>query len=532
MFAKQSFPLKKELFSSLTFDYLLRSEKVRELYSFFPDKDGFSDAVKAIQKNKFNRLLLADVLIEQSDLVKNTTSFSRTNIELLRKNNTFTVTTGHQLCLFTGPLYFIYKLFSAINLCEKLKSDFPENNFVPVYWMASEDHDFEEINHFNLYEKKINWKTDENGAVGGFDLSAVKECFSQFREIIGKGIHSENLISLFERTYSDHTNLTDATRFLVNELFGQYGIVIVDGNNKKLKQSFVDYFEKDIFEHIPYNSISNTITILEKNKYYVQVNPREINCFYMEKGLRARIERQNEEYTVTGTKIKFTKKELEDIIKQYPEKISPNVVMRPCYQQFILPNLSYVGGPGELAYWLEYKKMFESFGLFFPVLCPRKFITIMDKNTIIKLNTLNMEKEQIFESEQEMIKIYLEKRESKFDLSEYKKSIESLFKEISLEIEKVDKTLVASTEAEKQKSIKTIDALEQKAIRAVKAKSENEINRIRLLKNKIFPNGIPQERVENFSEYYNKWGIEFLNAIKTETAYDYEQQSQIIIFEN
>lgn len=532
MFAKQAIPLRKELINSLVLDYLSKSEKVKDLYSYYPDKQGFSGALKALQKQEYNRSLLVDVLLEQCDLVTNTSKHSRTNCELIRKNTTYTVTTGHQLCLFTGPVYFIYKIVSAINLCEKLKIDFPDYNFVPVYWMATEDHDVQEINHFTLFGKRIVWETMEEGAVGGFSTKGLEMVERQLQTLLGNTPYAAKLISLFNQSYLGHNQLADATRFLVNELFGKYGLVIVDGNNKKLKQSFIPYFEKDIFENVSYNSIVNTINDFEQDQYHVQVNPRAINCFYMEKGIRARIEKTGEVYTVIGTEIKFTKEELREVIKQHPEKISPNVVLRPCYQQAILPNLSYVGGPGELAYWLEYKKMFEVSGLFFPVICPRKFVTIMDQQIINKINTLKMEKENVFESEQEMIAIYLEKTENKFDVTEYKKNIEGLFKEISKEIAKVDKTLVASAEAEKQKSIKIIDSLEQKAIRAIKAKSENELNRIKSLKNKLFPGGLPQERVENFSEYYSKWGVEFMDYLKSDLQYNDQHQSQLIISEN
>ncbi len=532
MLSKRDIEFKKEFFNPLVYDYLSEHKELFGLYDFFPDREGFTNAVSAIQMEKYNRALLVEVLTEQSKRVKNTSSASEKNIRLLSKENTFTVTTGHQLCLFTGPLYFIYKIFSVINLCEKLKQEFPDQNFVPVYWMASEDHDFEEVNHFIVYGKKIEWNSSEKGGVGTFKTESLTEVKAKLKEILGEGPNADLLTDLFEKAYLKHSDLASATQFLVNELFGKYGLVVVDGSSKKLKESFIPYFEKDIFESISFKKVNSTIGKLKQLKYEAQVNPREINCFYIEAGLRARIEKEGEGYTIVGTDKKFSKTELQQLIKSNPEKISPNVVLRPCYQQFILPNLAYVGGPGELAYWLEYKELFDESDLFFPVLTLRKMITIIDNNTLSKIKKLGFGMENVFENEQELVKLYIEKSNNSFNLESYKKTIEDLFRKISEETGKVDKTLNATVEAEKQKNLNSISTLEQKTIRAIKAKLDTEVNQIKAVKAKLFPNGIPQERVENFSTYYNKWGSDFLSSLKESITYDLENNKHIIIEEN
>ncbi len=482
MLSKKDLELKKELLNPLVFDYLSERKELNDFYDFFPDREGFGNAISSIQMEKYDRALLVTVLTEQSNRVKNTSSASDKNIQLLLKENTFTVTTGHQLCLFTGPLYFIYKIFSVINLCEKLRSEFPEQNFVPVYWMATEDHDFEEVNHFNVFGKKIEWNSDEKGGVGNFKTESLFEVKTKLKEILGEGANSEFLISLFE--------------------------------------------------NVPSKKVNSSIEKLKQLKYEAQVNPREINCFYMEAGVRARIEKNGEHYNVVGTDKKFSRTELQQLIKTNPEKISPNVVLRPCYQQFILPNLAYVGGPGELAYWLEYKELFDELDLFFPVLTPRKSVMIIDNNTLNKIKKLGFSMENVFESEEGLVKLYLEKSDNAFNLDEHKRSIEDLFKKISEETGKIDKTLNAAVEAEKQKNLNSIAALEQKTIRAIKAKLDTEVNQIKAVKAKLFPNGIPQERIENFSTYYNKWGSEFLSSLKENITYDLERNSMTVITED
>ncbi len=398
--------------------------------------------------------------------------------------------------------------------------------------MASEDHDFEEVNHFNVFGKKIEWNSSDKGAVGNFKTDSLSEVKVKLKEILGEGTNSEFLLNLFENAYLKHSDLAIATQFLVNELFGQHGLVIVDGNSKKLKESFIPYFEKDIFENIPSKKVNSTIEKLKQLKYEAQVNPREINCFYMEAGVRARIEKEGDNYNIVGMDKKFSKTELQQLVKSHPEKISPNVVLRPCYQQFILPNLAYVGGPGELAYWLEYKEMFDELDLFFPVLTPRKSVMIIDNNTLSKIKKLGFDMENVFENEQELIKLYLEKSDNSFNLEAQKRSIEDLFKKIAEETDKIDKSLNAAVEAEKQKNLNSISALEQKTVRAIKAKLDTEVNQIKAVKAKLFPNGSQQERVENFSTYYNKWGSEFLSSLKENITYDLAKNQNIVIEEN
>ena len=163
-------------FSQLICDYLSQKKDLQDFYSQYPDLENFQEAMdrKRVHFSKDTRSVLADVLQEQYAAVEMTKAVSN-NLELLAKENTFTITTGHQLCLMTGPLYFIYKIVSTINLCKQLKTRYPKSNFVPVYWMASEDHDFEEVSSFQFQDKKIKWNTEAARAVGALPLDETPE---------------------------------------------------------------------------------------------------------------------------------------------------------------------------------------------------------------------------------------------------------------------------------------------------------------------------------------------------------------------
>ncbi len=523
LFNKQNIALKDTgLFSSLFEDYISQSNQVTPFYHHHISKQDFSNYFDNTKYDTLNRSVLVSALLKQSQLSHNSTSVSIENINSLASSQTFTVATGHQLCLFTGPLYFIYKIASTINLCKALKENFSDKNFVPVYWMASEDHDFEEINHANVFGKKVVWNSSQKGSVGEFSTEGLQEVITELKTILGESEKANEILTVFETAYLKHSNLADATRYLVNELFGEHGIVILDGNDSELKQLFKEEFKKDIFENTCYKLVSNTITELQKN-YSAQVTPREINIFYKEKGLRERIEKQGERFVVLNTKISFSKEEIESIIQISPEKLSPNVVLRPLYQQKILPNIAYVGGPGELAYWLEYKTMFEAFNIHLPILMPRHFVMLLDKGTLNKLQKLNLSINDTFKNGEDLVKQFIKTQHNDIHLEEAKKQLTELYASIIETVNRIDKTLVGTTEAEKQKAVNGISMIEQKINRALKQKSETDINQIWSIKEKLFPKGTPQERYDNVGMYYTKYGKDFITSVMETLTYDLEK---------
>lgn len=532
LFSQQTISIKATgLFSSLFEDYLEQSEKVKPFYSNHIYKKDFASYLEKKPFSEVNRPVLVNVLQAQADLVNNTSSKSLNNINLLQGSTTYTVTTGHQLCLFTGPLYFIYKIISSINLCESLKRNFPNKDFVPVYWMASEDHDFEEINHVNVFGKKIVWNSTQKGAVGEFSTEGLKEVVAELKTILGDNENSKDLIHLFEKAYAGHSNLADATRYLVNALFGEYGLVVLDGNDAELKVLFKEEFKKDIFEGTSFREVSNSIVELKKH-YSAQVTPREINVFYKDKGIRERIDKQGERFAVLNSEINFSKEELENIIGNSPEKLSPNVVLRPLYQQKILPNVAYVGGPGELAYWLEYKNMFDTFKISMPILMPRNFVLVLDKANQNKLQKLNLSSGDIFKDGEELVKQLIKTQHNDINLEDAKNQLAKLYSEINETVVNIDKTLGGTAEAEKQKAINGLAVIEQKINKALKQKSETDVNQIWSLKEKLFPKNSPQERYDNFSMYYSKYGKEFIACLKSELTYDLEKFEYTVLKEN
>ena len=518
---------KTNYFSSLIIDYLDQKEELKPFYHRFPSLENF-EAQMEEKKNFFSsekRDLLVKVLKEQYADIEKVEAVTN-NIDLLLAKNTFTVTTGHQLNLFTGPLYFLYKIVSAINLASTLKKKYPKSNFVPVYWMATEDHDFEEINYFNLKGKKFKWnnlqKEAGNNAVGELNTEGLEEIFNLFSAEIGGGKNADELKQLFKNAYLEHSNLTDATRYLAHELFKEYGLVILDAHNRELKSEFIPYIEKELFEKVSYNTTTSKADQLKDLGYGVQVNPREINLFYLNDGLRERIVEEEGTYSVHETDIQWSAEEMKKEVHDFPERFSPNVVLRPLYQEVILPNLCYIGGGGELAYWFELKDMFEDLEVPFPILLLRNSALIETGKQNEKRKKLNILQEELFLKQHELINRKVRKISNvEIDFSPQKEHLQKQFEQMYELAEQTDPTFLGAVKAQEVKQLKGLDHLEDRLLRAQKRKLKDEVSRIAALQNELFPNKSLQERQINFSEMYLEFGkslipnlIEELNPLE------------------
>ncbi|SFU33087.1 bacillithiol biosynthesis cysteine-adding enzyme BshC [Pustulibacterium marinum] len=502
---------KTNYFSSLIADYLDQKETLKDLYNHFPNVESFQKQIN--EKSSFqqsHRTVLKNALLKQYESFK-ITEISESNIVALEDQNTFTITTGHQLNLFTGPLYFLYKIVSTINLTKELKESYPTYNFVPVYWMATEDHDFEEISYFNFKGKKIHWNRESAGAVGHFSTDGLAEVFELFSQDLGIGKNAETLRELFTNAYLRHDNLTDATRYLVNELFGTYGLVIVDGDDKALKELFVPYVKEDIFQNTAFQQVSKSAEKLADLGYNVQVNPREINMFYLTENGRERIVEVEGNYEVLDTDVSFSKEELLRELENYPEKFSPNVIMRPLYQEVILPNLCYIGGGGELAYWLELKSNFDVVNIPFPMLLLRNSALLVTAKQAQKLKKLNISYPDLFLKRDSFInKKVREISNIDIDFSHQKKHLESQFKELYNLAEQTDPSFIGAVKAQEIKQLKGLENLEKRLLKAQKRKLSDHVLRITDLQNELFPNQSLQERNLNFSEMFLMYGDELI----------------------
>ena len=474
-------------FSKIFLDYLASKPELAHTHSFEPSIQGFEKALSYRKLSADHRNTLVEVLNEQYAKLTIPESVE-TNIKILNEQNTFTVTTGHQLNIFTGPLFFIYKIVTTINICRELAEKFPEYNFVPVYWMASEDHDFEEINHTYVDGDKFTWETAQTGAVGHF---TNEELVTLAESIPGK-------IDIFKKAYAESDNLADAVRHYVNELFGATGLVVIDADHQALKAEFKSIIRDELLNQSAFNKVTERSEFLIKKGYKPQLNPREINLFYLDDGLRARIEKEGDSYNIVDTELSFTEDEILTLLEEHPERFSPNVILRPVYQEVILPNLGYVGGPAELAYWLQFKEMFDFFKIDFPVLMPRNFGLYINKNAQRKEEKLGLTHHDLFAEIDALKKKYVHAKNGKLGLDKERGQVEKLYKSINDLALKIDTTLEDHIQAQYTKHEQCLDRIETKLVKAEKRNREDEMHMINELKEYAFPGGTLQERRVNF----------------------------------
>lgn len=511
-------------FSSAITDYIAGKPELAPFYGNKPGLEGFADLLKT-KKVIADRAILANVLNEQYQIIAKyariwDAGFSvpepvKQNIEKLRLDNTYTITTGHQLNIFAGPLYFIYKIVTAIKLAQQLKDRHPDKDFVPVYWMASEDHDFAEISYTYIGGKKVHWWLDASGATGRINPDTMRQALNQYKGVLGMEHFGPELAEIVETAYTRFDKLADATRYMVNALFGRYGLVIIDADNSRLKRQFVPIIERDIIEQNSFKNISTTNQKLQELGVHIQVNPREINFFYMKGGtLRERLVFEDGAYKVLDTEIQFSEAELKQEIATHPERFSPNVVKRPLYQECILPNIAYVGGGAEVVYWLELKANFDFYQVDFPILILRNSAMVVRKGSAGKIKRMELQMADLFHPTDAIKNNWVKKHsDNQLSLQEDWQQLQKVFDQIKVNASRIEPTLVPATDAVQVRLKKAIDNLEKKLVKAEKHNYQTRLEQIDQIKEELFPNGGLQERTENFGMLYVRWGQNFIDEL-------------------
>lgn len=481
-------------FSDFFLDYIHQNSRLTDFYNRYPDPKNFDDQIREKQQNfpPQNRGILADVLNRQYEGIADKESVLQ-NIDLLRQANTFTVVTGHQLNICTGPLYFVYKIITVINACRRLKKEYPEYDFVPVYWMASEDHDYDEINHFRVKGKKYTWVTQQQGAVGRFSTNGLAELTAS---VPGDA-------SLFTNAYRKGKTLAEAVRLYVHALFGAEGLVVIDADEPELKALLTPVMREDITKGTTKTLVEKTNALLESCGYKPQVFCRDVNFFYMDGEIRNRIEREDGRYRVVDTDIEFDAAQMDTLISRNPEKLSPNVILRPLYQEIILPNLAYTGGPAEVVYWLQLKAVFDAFHIPFPILLPRNFTLVIESHIREKMDKAQLTVQDLFVEKEDLFKRWTTAH-SGHDLSVDRESatIAELFRSLQERAEGIDKTLGPHVAATGKKTLSRLDAIGKKMLRAEKRIQKEKLGQIEAVKDALFPNGGLQERTDNLLNFY------------------------------
>jgi bacillithiol biosynthesis cysteine-adding enzyme BshC len=496
--------------------YQLEYKKLASFYRFEPTLEGLLQAADARKSYQPDRKLLVEVLSDHYSGVK-LNERQKANLKNLSGDQTFTIVTAHQPALFTGPAYYVYKIISAIRLCEELKKTSPLQDFVPVFINGAEDHDFDEVKSTFLFHKEVVWETQQFGAVGRYTVEGLAEAFRKFSEILGNGDYAVRIKETIEFALKDSRTYNDFVFKFINNIFGQYGLLVLNMDDVRLKKAFIPVMEKELTESVSEPLVLETQHALQQIDFKPQAHPREINLFYFtESGGRERIVREGESFRILHTEISYTKNEIIELLHKHPERFSPNVITRPLFQEFILPNIAYIGGGGELAYWLERKSQFEAFNIYFPCLIRRNSVLIIPKNVRKIIEKLGIDADDLFEEEQVFLQKYVYARaEADTETNKEQEALKEIMHQLEQKASLIDPTLVPYVAAEGARMLKSIEHMEQKFHKSIRQKEENTINQIRGLREKLFPGNGLQERKENFMQYASLEGMGLIDELLT-----------------
>ncbi len=505
-------------FSKLVNDYVNESQDLQSFYAFEVNDTGLKKAIDSRKHFPVDREVLHQVISEQyagfelSPAVK-------ANLDLLRAENTFTVCSAHQPNLMTGYLYFIYKIVHSVKLAAHLKSLDATANFVPVFYIGSEDNDFEELGHFRFAGKVFEWNTTQTGAVGMMLVDEpLERLIKELLSLLGpSGVSEKYLRNTILAAYKKGNSIATATRILINDLLGFLGVLVLDANDARLKRKFIAVIKEEVLRPKAFELVKQDSDRLNET-YKAQAFFRPINFFYLKEGLRERIECINNEYLVLNTELKFSAAEMEAEIEAHPERFSPNVILRGLYQESILPDVAFIGGGSEVAYWMQLKSVFRHYQVYYPAVILRQSAVVLDHKTAETQVKAGLDDHKMFRKTAELVdELVHAEKEEQWSLATYFEQLERWKTELSQRYVPLDKNLDGSISAVLAKVHTQFNILDKKINRSIKKGLELRLDRIHSFKEHAFPKDSLQERYETFLPFYLNYGQSFFEDLYQHT---------------
>ncbi|MDD8016735.1 MAG: bacillithiol biosynthesis cysteine-adding enzyme BshC [Bacteroidota bacterium] len=537
--------LDKEFVSNLYADYNNNFDKVSKFYAGnYKEKDDWGKKIHNLQNKLYDRSSLLRILNDQNrDYHSGIKTLA--NIDLLGNENTFAVVTGQQLGMLTGPLYTIYKAITAVKLAEKLTHDFPEFNFVPIFWLEGEDHDFEEINKARFTDASNEIATAEYllggkplerniGATGSIIIDEfIDQFFASIDTSLPKTDYTTPLLADLRGYYKKGGSFLKAFASLFNHIYENSGLIFINPNTPEFKKNLSALFVKEINA----NSETSKLVIQKsaeiEEHYHAQIKAKALNLFMFHKGGRFLIEpSENGDYYLKNTRQRFTKEELLTMADKTPDQLSPNVILRPLCQDTLLPTIAYVGGPAEIAYFAQLKPVYEYFDVEMPIIYPRASISIVEEKVKKVLEKYSLEVNELF-GDIDSILSKVSEQVSEVKIDSLFETLETQIKESVNEarygIQQIDPTLNGTVDGTLSKFLQQLEVLKHKAQKAQQQKEEISLKQIRKAALNIFPNSNFQEREFSVIQYLNKYGPDFVKWISNEIVIDKFQHQVVSI---
>ncbi|MBM4161418.1 MAG: bacillithiol biosynthesis cysteine-adding enzyme BshC [Ignavibacteria bacterium] len=522
-------------FSSLFVDFVSDFSRVQKFYSSnFRDEAHWHSRLEKVTGRQIDRSVLVQVLAKQN---KDFHCGVRTlaNIDTLLNDNAVAVVTGQQVGLFTGPLYTIYKTLTTLKLVAQLTERFPDYSFVPVFWLEGEDHDYEEVNSIKLVNAQNEvvsfayefhgLSCDTNfGAVGKLEFDEkIDELFLAIDQSLVQTEFKPKVLELFRTAYQKGMSFNRAFALLLNVLLENSGLVFLDPNDREVKQLLAPLFQRELRETPRFCQLVIDRSAELELQYHAQVKPKPLNLFFFHHGGRYLLEPRADSYSLKGTRQHLSKESIADASVNSPHLFSPNVVLRPLCQDWLLPTIAYVAGPAEIAYFAQLKPLYDEMKIPMPIIYPRASATIVEEKVEKVLDRFSLSVIDLFQ-DVEILKGRTAKQLASIDLDslfgEISAALEGLVDHMKEPLQAVDPTLLGALENTARKMVGNVDGLKEKALAAQKRQHEAALRQLDKAMNLVFPQSNFQERELNVLYFLNKYGMEFLRWLYDELKID------------
>jgi len=481
-------------FTKIVLDHLEDAPALREHSTYRPDLSGLRAAAADRQVDCTTRAVFVEALWRQyADLPSHAV---QENIALLARADALTVTTGHQLVLFGGPLYVPFKILNTIRLARTLSEEL-DRPVIPIFWMASEDHDREEVDHTYFNGQRIQWTGPAGGPVGRMKLHGIDAVVTQAVEHLGIGADADGYAALLRDCYTPDRTLAEATRRFFHALYGRFGLVILDADDAALKRCFAPIVQEEVLNQVVQRTVNYANARLEVS-YPVQAHAREINLFHLRPGHRSRITLVDDHYQVLDGEPKFSADELLHEVATYPERFSPNVLLRPVYQECILPNVAYIGGGGELAYWFQLRWLFQGLQVPMPALVLRTSAAMISGKLLDQWAALGLTHADLF-AEPGPLQARIAAAQASFptDVDQELSRLNAFYDALLEKAVVADPTLQGAVDARRASAVRGVERMGKAMVRAAKRDQATVVRRMETVHQAVFPGGGLQERKEN-----------------------------------
>ena len=513
---------------NLFLDYLYEFENVADFYAYdFRNRDNYLKIFKNIsEKRSYSSTDISQIIANQYSNL-NKSAITEKNINKLSDKKTLAIVTGQQLGILGGPLYTFYKIITAIKLSRFLSERYDDYNFVPIFWLEGDDHDFNEVRAIKIIDEgnsllNIGYKEeieedDAKQSVGHIKFdSTIQDFFDNLGKNLKDTEFKVQLLNELKDFYSEGKSFKEAFKDLIFKYFDEYGLIIFDPQEIEVKRLLKPIFKKEITDFRLHTEKLVHLSATLEELYHAQVKVKPVNLFLTYDGGRHSIEPVDNEFRLRRKRKSFTYDQLVELLENEPEKFSPNVLLRPICQDFLLPTAFYIGGPSEISYFAQIKPLYEFYDIVQPIIYPRSSATILESTIENVLEKHSVQINDIFiDVENIKKKIINSVAESSIDamFDGLTNQVESAFDQLKEKLIDLDKTIADSSNRYRDKIFSSINELKSKAEKAQQKKYEVTLRQIDRAAINLFPNSNLQERELNFVYYVNKYGDEFIKKI-------------------